>query len=123
MDMIEIWLFGKLTIRLANGDEISLAAPRVQELFCYLVLQHDQAHSRELLFDLFWRNSSPVQARRNLRQTLWQLQSTFDASATCSNVRLVRACATSVQINPDAVLQTDVASFKQAFTTVNHVPG
>ena len=63
MDTIDIRLFGQLTIRSGNGDEISLATPRVQELFCYLVLQHDQIHSRELLFDLFWRNSSPIQAR------------------------------------------------------------
>jgi DNA-binding SARP family transcriptional activator len=122
MDALNVSLFGRLTIRWADGELVNLATPRVQELFCYLVLQRDQAHSREILFDLFWRNSSPSQARRNLRQTLWQLQRIFDVSESCSAVRLVRTCTTWVQINPDATLQTDVATFEQAFALVNGVP-
>jgi DNA-binding SARP family transcriptional activator len=121
METLDVRLFGMLNIRSSDGSNIRLHTPRVQELFCYLVLKRDQVHPRELLFDLFWRNSPPAQARRNLRQTLWQIQSCFN-SELCSDVRVVFACAAWVQITPNIMLHTDVTDFEQAFKLAQGMP-
>ena len=51
-------------------------AARVQDLLGYLLLFHDRDHHREMLADALWAGLETPQARKYLRQALWQLQST-----------------------------------------------
>ncbi len=122
-ELLDVKLFGNLIILSPDGDLVNLAAPRVQELFCYLVIQSEQAHPREALLDLFWNTSSLSQARRNLRQTLWQLQKTLDSYHHGSGIPLIRATNGWLQLNHEAPLRTDVAAFEGAFSQVSGIPG
>ena len=72
MPMLQISLFGKLHI--ASGDRVDtgLEARKAQELLCYLLVYSDRSHFRETLADLLWAESSAQQARKYLRQALWQ---------------------------------------------------
>jgi DNA-binding SARP family transcriptional activator len=123
MDTFDVRLFGRLIIRHENGEPVNLTSPKVQELFCYLVLQRDRPHPRETLLDLFWRNSPVAQARRSMRQALWQLQSTLAAFRPPPIDRFILASTEWIQVNPNAKLHTDVATFERAFNPVKATPG
>lgn len=123
MATLNVQLFGALVIRQRDGEALELPTPRVQELFCYLVLQRGRPYPRELLIDLFWRQSAPAQARRNLRQSLWLLQRALAPERAGLPHNLVHASSTTVQINPAAELVSDVAAFEAAFAPVDGLPG
>lgn len=82
MQTLSLCLFGRLKIVCANQSLVQLEPRRAQELLCYLLLYRDRLHEREKLATLFWPESSAVQAKRYLRQTLWQLQSGLNSEQT-----------------------------------------
>lgn len=122
MSALNARLFGPLVIERPGGAAVDLPSPRVQELFCYLVL-HRRPHPREGLIDQFWRHSAPAQARRNLRQTLWQLQRALAQALERQQPALICASPALVQIHPQATITTDVAAFEAAFAPVDGVAG
>ncbi|MCL4864170.1 MAG: AAA family ATPase, partial [Caldilineaceae bacterium] len=68
-----IRLLGQFDIRL-HGAPVELASRPAQSLLAYLLLNHGTAHRRERLAGLLWPDSSEANARRNLRQALWQIR-------------------------------------------------
>ncbi len=70
--MLQIRLLGQFALQL-NGTAVEMAARPAQSLLAYLVL-HPVAHRRERLAGLLWPDSSETNARRNLRQALWQIR-------------------------------------------------
>lgn len=70
--MVEIRLLGQFTVQV-DGVAIELTARPAQSLFAYLLL-NPVAHRRERLAGLLWPDSSETNARRNLRQALWQIR-------------------------------------------------
>ncbi|MEZ4681526.1 MAG: BTAD domain-containing putative transcriptional regulator [Caldilineaceae bacterium] len=70
--MIEVRLLGQFEVFL-DGKPVELTARPAQSLFAYLVL-NPVAHRRERLAGLLWPDSSEANARRNLRQALWQIR-------------------------------------------------
>lgn len=71
--MLEIRLLGQFDIRL-HGVPVELSSRPAQSLLAYLLLNHGTAHRRERLAGLLWPDSSEANARRNLRQALWQIR-------------------------------------------------
>jgi non-specific serine/threonine protein kinase len=71
--MIEIRLLGQFELRRA-GAVIDLPARAAQSLLAYLLLNAGVAQRRERLAGLLWPDSSESNARRNLRQALWQIR-------------------------------------------------
>jgi DNA-binding SARP family transcriptional activator len=96
-----------------------LGPQKVQELFCYLLIYRDRPHLREQLMTLLWEQSEPTQARKYLRQTLWQLQNLLGTQGE----ELVLAESDWIQINPQASYWLDVAQFEEAFLGVEGRPG
>ena len=70
--MVEIRLLGQFTVQV-NGAPVELTARPAQSLLAYLLL-NPVAHRRERLAGLLWPDSSEANARRNLRQALWQIR-------------------------------------------------
>jgi len=70
--MLEVRLLGQFTVQLA-GVPVELTARPAQSLLAYLLL-NPVAHRRERLAGLLWPDSSEANARRNLRQALWQIR-------------------------------------------------
>ena len=70
--MLEIRLLGQFSVQL-DGVTVELTARPAQSLFAYLLL-NPVAQRRERLAGLLWPDSREANARRNLRQALWQIR-------------------------------------------------
>lgn len=73
--MLEIRLLGQFSLHL-DGNLIEMPARPAQSLLAYLLL-NPVPHRRERLAGLLWPDSSEANARRNLRQALWQIRRAF----------------------------------------------
>jgi DNA-binding SARP family transcriptional activator len=123
MALLHISLFGKFHVRKGQQTLTGLDAPKVQELFCYLLLYRERPHPREALAALLWDDRHTDQPNRCLRKTLWQLRSTLDAQAESLSDRVLLVEPIWVQLNPRANLWLDVAVFEQAFRCVESLQG
>ena len=74
MTQMQVCLLG--TFR-ASADQLPLAIDsfKTKELFAHLLLHHDRLLDREALAGVLWGDVPTAQARKHLRQALWQLQS------------------------------------------------
>ena len=70
-----IRLLGRFCIEYKGQEFNGFQQQKVQDLLCYLILHKSKAHPRELLASVFWGDHySTSQARKYLRNTVWQLQ-------------------------------------------------
>jgi DNA-binding SARP family transcriptional activator len=123
MCLLRIVLFGRFDVRFGRQPLVGLDARKVQELFCYLLLNRDRPHPREALADLLWCDSSSDRPNRCLRKTLWQLRVALDSGAELLSERVLLVEPDWIQFCPDADLWLDVAVFEQAFRRVQRLPG
>lgn len=82
-------LFGRMLVQYCGATIAGFEHRKVQELLCYLVLNHQQIHAREVLATLLWCDSPTAQARKQLRHTLWQLQTALDQAGTAGKALLL----------------------------------
>src|SRR5262245_26844001 len=123
MPRLHVRLFGKFGIHLDSCALRNFEARKAQELFCYLLLHRDHMHSREILAGLLWGDSSIVQAKKNLRQTLWQMQAALGAQSAPDANRVLRIETEWVQVNANGDFWLDVAEFECAFSLVQDQRG
>jgi DNA-binding SARP family transcriptional activator len=123
MPSLKIHLFGKFRVLSADQELKGLVSSRVQELFCYLLLYRDRPHPRETIASLLWEASSSAQAKKYLRQALWQLQSALGAHAEKKGERVLLIEPDWICLTPEADLWLDVAIFENAFASVQGLPG
>jgi len=106
VSMLQVKLLGKFSIQ--HDGSIYLILPlKAQELLAFLLLFSDQPHTRELLAAQLWKDTSPTQSKKYLRQTLWHLQSILDQSGKTEEP-LLNVENGWVQINPNAAMHVDV---------------
>lgn len=91
---------------------------RLQQVAAYLLLFGDRPHHRDVLSATLWTDSEPKQSRKNLRQSIWQLQRLPGKSGRSSSLLLTEK--DWIQINP-AVVWLDVAELEKAFRRVRTV--
>jgi DNA-binding SARP family transcriptional activator len=67
--------------RVYRGDELIDGFPtrKSQSLFCYLILNRNRFHRREILADMLWGRSEPRNARRCLNTALWRLRRVLES--------------------------------------------
>jgi DNA-binding SARP family transcriptional activator len=123
MGGLEISLFGKFDVRYGQQLLAGLDAPKVQQLFCYLLLYRDRPHPREVLADLLWNGNRSDHPNRCLRKTLWQLRTALDFQTESLGGSVLSIEPEWVQVNPKSVVWLDVATFEQAFKQVQGMPG
>ena len=119
--MYQFFLFGRFEARWNNTSVTGLESRKVQELFCYLATYRRRPHAREIIADLIWEGYPPASSRKNMRQTLWQLQSALNAAPADNPVLLVDG--DFLHLNPDADVEIDLAIFEAAIHTVRNVEG
>ena len=109
MSSLRIYLLGRFHVE-SDGKPITngLDSRKVQELFSYLLVSRDRPHPREALADLLWGDNSNVQARKYLRQALWQLQTALKSDGEPDENSLVFAEAEWVGINQRASYWLDI---------------
>jgi DNA-binding SARP family transcriptional activator len=123
MPSFKIRLFGKLSVYYNREEVMGLESSRVQELLCYLLLHRDRPHPRETLASLLWEASSSAQAKKYLRQAIWQLQNALALPKDHDGEDVLLVEHDWIRINPRADIWLDVAIFEDAFTMVRGLPG
>jgi DNA-binding SARP family transcriptional activator len=121
--MLQIYLFGKFCVQREGLIVAGFEARRVQELFSYLLLNRQRPCSREILSSLLWRDSSPAQSKKNLRQVLWQLRSALQAETKPDAWSILNTNENQLQINLKADFWLDVDVFEQIWNKVKSVQG
>ncbi len=120
MDPLCVSLFGKFHVQCGDRHLTNFCSPKVQELFCYLLLFRDRPHPREVLASLLWSDTSTAQSRKCLRQALWHLQAALNSQVE-SNEPVLIAEPDWVQLMTAPCLWLDVSAFEQAFASVQGV--
>lgn len=123
MSRLVIHLFGKLQIKRDNLPLEHAISRKVQELFCYLLLNAKKPHARETLAGILWSDNATFQAKRSLRQALWQLQTAIDRPYLPENQRILLVEPNWIQVNPHADLWADTMAFEQIFEQIQGIPG
>lgn len=116
MAVLHISLFGRLRCMMDNDLVSGIEARKVQELLTYLLLHRAHPCTRESLATLMWGERNDAQAKKYLRQTLWQLQSALDA-ACHPTIPLLRVDAEWVEINQSASIWLDIDHFEHVYET------
>ena len=106
---LAITMFGRLNIRRDGVPVADFAYDKVAAFLAYLVLEPATPLSRDMLAGLFWPEQANEDARHSLRQALYHLRQALgeDSAAT----PLILASRTTIQRNPEALLNADVAAF------------
>jgi DNA-binding SARP family transcriptional activator len=120
MSNIKVSLFGKFNI--AHGEKKTcIRARKVQELLIYLLMFRHDPQTRESLSEILWADQPALISKRNLRQTLWHLQSAFRKFKTSSKLELLIDDGW-IHIRLPTNFWLDTAEFEQVFNQVNHKP-
>jgi DNA-binding SARP family transcriptional activator len=123
VDQLTVQLLGRFAIR-RNGQLVPHTdGLKLQELFSYLVLNRSRPHNRETLAGVLWGGGRADQARKYLRQTLWQLQSSLAREHPASGEDVLIVDTGWVHINLRADMSVDVLELERAFDLVRDVPG
>jgi DNA-binding SARP family transcriptional activator len=118
MSSIKVSLFGKFSLDYGEKRKY-IRARKVQELLIYLLIFRNRPQSRELLSEALWTDEPATISRKNLRQTLWHLQSAFKEFKNPSGPEiLVEDGWIHIRLPNDFWL--DTAEFEQVFNSVNH---
>jgi len=115
MSSLTIRLFGKFSAELDGQRLTGIDGGKLQELFCYLLLNRRRPHSREVLAAVLWGDSPTAQSKKYLRQALWQLQTVLGLFERKQNSRLLVIDADWVNVNSDADYWFDVREFERSF--------
>lgn len=123
MSTLSIHLFSKFTISRNNEPARALDVHKIQEFFSYLLIFRSRPHQREALAGLFWGESGTSQSRKNLRQVLWQLQSSLIFQGCQQDPPVLLVEPDWVQVNPQANIWLDVEEFEKISLQVQGICG
>ena len=125
MTRLSLSFLGTFQVVLDDKVVRGFRSSNVQGLLVYLALQANQPFARDSLATLFWPEQSDSTARKNLRQTLYQLRKVLDDSDKNEQSFLL-VSRQSIQFNPQSNFVLDVAQFLAALdegdltTAVSH---
>lgn len=119
MTTLHVQLFGRFGFTYGECGQTGLEARKAQELLAYLLLFRNRPHTRESLIDVLWENTQTAQAKKYLRQSLWQLQTALPDDAE----PILMVEADWIQINPEASIDLDVAELEIAYGQVQGISG
>ena len=122
MTHLHVFALGKL--RMQSGDQIATSFPtrHVEELFAYLLLNHQTIHQREKLIDLLWPLEMQGNVRGRFSTVLWRLRSTFDDLGVSAD-KYLQATRDTVSLNLDSPVKVDFFTFEKQLTKANISPG
>ena len=106
---LRVHCFG--TLRVSYGDSAvdGFESQKVRGLFAYLACHRGQPLSRDHLAAVFWPGKDEEAARRNLRQSLYNLRSLFPRERPA-----ILANRQALELDPELVAWIDVLAFEEA---------
>jgi DNA-binding SARP family transcriptional activator len=123
--MLSITLLGRFSAGF-GAQPISLHdGSKAQELFVYLLLKRQQAHTREEVACLLWEDSAPARSKANLRKALWQLRTALQPPARKKSTvaPVLQIDGEWLRLHPEAPLWLDVAVLEDAYADTRAVDG
>ena len=118
---LQVRLFGRVSV-LRHDRSVPILPSKALELLCYLVLHRGRAHTREALARLLWPDAPDSQAKKYLRQTLWQLQTILASGSGPDDPPLLDLQAGRVRVRPTARWWCDVDLVEHAHHRCREVP-
>ncbi|HVR28240.1 MAG TPA: BTAD domain-containing putative transcriptional regulator [Thermoanaerobaculia bacterium] len=106
---LRVHCFGTLRVSWAGNAVDGFESQKVRGLFAYLVCHRGQALSRDHLAAVFWPGKDEEAARRNLRQSLYNLRSLFPRERPA-----ILANRHSVELDSQLDAWIDVLAFEEA---------
>lgn len=123
MTVMTVRLFGRFDASCHGQPSTALNARRARELLSYLVLHRSQPQQRETLAGLLWEDTPPEQARKYLRQSLWQVQTALSLETDEVAGRVLEVDPEWIQLNECDHLKVDVTRFHEASCRCRGVAG
>ena len=80
MAHLSLTFLGTFQVMLDGESLTAFRSARVQGLLVYLVLTNTKSHSRDVLAALLWPEETDTVAKKNLRQSLYQLRQVLGES-------------------------------------------
>ena len=115
MPTFSVQMFGKLRVLSRNQTWDGPESCKVRELFCFLLSHPSASYSREDIAEMLWEGCDSAHSKKNLRQTLWRLQSECEARLDLQDQRLVSAPAERLSLNRAIDVWVDVTAFEEAY--------
>ncbi|HAJ38472.1 MAG TPA: hypothetical protein DCL15_22615 [Chloroflexi bacterium] len=122
MASLHISLFGRLQCEVEGRAVTGLEARKVQELLVHLLLHRAHPYTREALATLLWPERNDAQARKYLRQALWQLQRALDA-ACHPTTPFLRTDADWIEFDPACIIWLDIEQLEHAYAATRQSDG
>lgn len=120
MANLTLGLLGSLQVMVANAAPASFESDKARALLAYLTVESGQPHRRESLVGLLWPDCPEDIARRNLRQTLYNLrQAIGDHLAKPPYLLITRD---EIQFNTLSDHNLDVAAFNMLLAATEAHP-
>jgi len=110
---LSLEFLGTFRVRLGEQTVTHFRSTNVQALLVYLALQAGRPFPRDSLATLFWPNEPDRSARKNLRQSLYQLRKVL-ADSDDNRHPFFHVSRQTVQFNVDSRHTLDVADFVEA---------
>ncbi|MCX7924773.1 MAG: tetratricopeptide repeat protein [Fimbriimonadales bacterium] len=114
----KIRLLGGLSIEQAGRVVVRFRTQNTGALLGYLAFHLHQAHPREALIDMLWRDASPETGRHNLSMALSFLRDELGHSA---EFPVLQATRHTVQLNP-ALVEVDALEFQALHARLEVAP-
>ncbi|MGH8245645.1 MAG: AfsR/SARP family transcriptional regulator [Gammaproteobacteria bacterium] len=118
MSGIKATLFGRFCLERGNQRAVAVQAGKTQELLGYLLINRNHPQPRELLCEVLWGNQPQDKSKKQLRQTLWRLQSALKKTADSRDPEIL-ADENWIQVDASAVLWLDIAEFERVSKEVS----
>ncbi len=116
MKSLHVSIFGKFDARYDDTPIAGLHLTKVQELFCYLLLNRNQPHPREMLASLLWGSyCTTARSKKYLRNALWKLHTALTTSAGPVADRLLETEGDWIQLHAIDELWFDAAVFEDIY--------
>ncbi|OAA94956.1 AAA family ATPase [Clostridium coskatii] len=102
MNIIYVKMLGNFNVTMGN-EKVLFPYNKVQALFCYLIINKEC--TREKLAGLLWPEEEENIAKKNLRNAIYKIKKAFNLEI------LISPRKSTVMINPDIQIKTDVDDF------------
>ena len=113
MSKLEIRLLGQLEISQTNALSQLQLTSACQRLLAYLLINHGKMCRREVLMDVFWRDSTPERARRCLNSALWRLRRELETVGNKDSKYILTTDTGEIGFNWACDYWLDVQTFEQ----------
>jgi DNA-binding SARP family transcriptional activator len=106
--MLEFRFLGQFSVRLDN-QPVTIASRPAQSLLAFLAIHPEKDHRREKLAGMLWPDIAERDARRNLRQALWQIRKVLPDHTS----NILRTNDLTIALIPTQAVWMDISLLEQ----------